>query len=194
MMSYGFWRKSEFIRIPPPIKLAKIFYGGGVFLSSVFFWVDSPKKKLKWVFFWEFASFGAKRRGFFLGLFFGKIRPRSGRSFFWDYFLGKSKCWKTYFRWISKTSQMLSKLSKNQQRNTQKPKFSRLRRSQEQKVIQMCLYLYLYYKIILSELFLGIIFWENPAAKRPEFFFWDYFLGKFSFRKIELIFGKIPKT
>ena len=62
---------------------------------------------------------------------------------------------------------MLSKLSKNQQRNTQKPKFSRLRRSQEQKVIQMCLYLYLYYKIILSELFLGILFWENPAAKRP---------------------------
>ena len=51
---------------------------------------------------------------------------------------------------------MLSKLSKNQQRNTQKPKFSRLRRSQEQKVIQMCLYLYLYYKIILSELFLDI--------------------------------------
>ena len=79
---------------------------------------------------------------------------------------------------------MLSKLSKNQQRNTQKPKFSRLRRSQEQKVIQMCLYLYLYYKIILSELFFGIIFWENPAAKRPEFFFGIIFWENSVFEKL----------
>ena len=147
---------------------------------------------------------------------------KSGREvagvFFWDYFLGKSKCWKTYFRWISKTSQMLSKLSKNQQRNTQKPKFSRLRRSQEQKVIQMCLYLYLYYKIIFEwvifwDYFLGksgreaagvffwdflgnsVFFWENSEFFW-EFgvFFWDFFLGKFSFQKSRFFFGKIAKT
>ena len=79
---------------------------------------------------------------------------------------------------------MLSKLSKNQQRNTQKPKFSRLRRSQEQKVIQMCLYLYLYYKIILSELFLGIIFLGKSGREAAGVFFGIIFWENSVFEKL----------
>ena len=89
---------------------------------------------------------------------------------------------------------MLSKLSKNQQRNTQNPKFSRLRRSREQKVIQS-VYIYIYViELFLSELFLGIIFGENPAAKRPEFFFFEIIFWENSvFEKLSYFLGKSPK-